>query len=74
MSHKTREEEELEARAEATHDPIPAPEDGGHERSHAAHLGNAHGHTKPAGDMRQYEAEREPPQEVSRAGKEYRRQ
>lgn len=54
---------------------IPSPEDGGHARSPAAHLGgNAHDHTKPVGDMRKYEGEREPPKEVSRAGKRYRRQ
>ena len=54
---------------------IPAPEDGGHARSQAAHLGgHTHDHTKPVGDMRKYEAEREPPKEVSRAGKRYRRQ
>lgn len=54
---------------------IPAAESGGHARSHAAHLGGqTHDHTKPVGDMRKYEAVREPPQEVSRAGKEYRRQ
>ena len=54
---------------------IPAPEDGGHARSQAAHLGShSHDHTKPVGDMRKYEAEREPPKEVSRAGKRYRRQ
>ena len=54
---------------------IPAPENGGHARSQAAHLGgHTHDHTKPVGDLRRYEAEREPPQEVSRAGKEYRRQ
>jgi hypothetical protein len=54
---------------------IPAPEDGGHPLSSAAHLGNRpHDHTKPIGDMRHYELEREPPQEVSRAGKDYRRQ
>jgi hypothetical protein len=54
---------------------IPAPDNGGHARSQAAHLGgHTHDHTKPVGDMRKYEAEREPPQEVSRAGKEYRRQ
>jgi hypothetical protein len=54
---------------------IPAPEDGGHARSVAAHLGgHTHDHTKPVGDMRKYEAEREPPKEVSRAGKRYRRQ
>lgn len=54
---------------------IPAPEDGGHALSSAAHLGgHTHDHTKPVGDMRKYEAEREPPKEVSRAGKRYRRQ
>jgi hypothetical protein len=54
---------------------IPPPEEGGHARSQAAHLGsNVHDHTKPAGDLRRYEFEREPPQEVSRAGKDHRRQ
>lgn len=54
---------------------IPAPEHGGHARSQAAHLGgHPHDHTKPVGDMRDYEAERESPKEVSRAGKRYRRQ
>jgi hypothetical protein len=54
---------------------IPAADNGGHSRSQAAHLGShPHDHTKPAGDLRHYEQEREPPQEVSRAGKEYRRQ
>ena len=59
----------------ATQSAIPAPEDGGHARSQAAHLGgHTHDHTKPVGDMRKYEAEREPPKEASRAGKRYRRQ
>jgi hypothetical protein len=54
---------------------IPAPENGGHARSQAAHLGGSpHDHTKPTGDLRHYEQEREPPMEVSRAGKDYRRQ
>jgi hypothetical protein len=54
---------------------IPPAEEGGHARSQAAHLGgNVHDHTKPVGDLRRYEFEREPPQEVSRAGKDYRRQ
>lgn len=54
---------------------IPEPENGSHARSQAAHLGgHTHDHTKPVGDLRRYEQEREPPQEVSRAGKEYRRQ
>lgn len=54
---------------------IPEPDNGSHARSQAAHLGgHTHDHTKPVGDLRRYEQEREPPQEVSRAGKEYRRQ
>jgi hypothetical protein len=54
---------------------IPAPDDGSHARSQAAHLGgHVHDHTKPVGDLRRYELEREPPQEVTRAGKDYRRQ
>lgn len=39
--------------AGAAEDPVPLPESGGHERSHAAHLGeHVHEHTKPAGDQR----------------------
>lgn len=54
---------------------IPEPDNGAHARSQAAHLGtHTHDHTKPVGDLRRYEQEREPPQEVSRAGKDYRRQ
>ena len=54
---------------------IPEAENGSHSRSQAAHLGgHQHDHTKPVGDLRQYEQERELPQEISRAGKEYRRQ
>jgi hypothetical protein len=62
-------------------DPVPEPETGNHAHSHAAHLenvhGNAHEHTKPAGDLRQGSAPgalREPPQEVSRIGKQHRGQ
>lgn len=59
-------------------DPVPAPEDGGHAHSHAAHLDeSATPHTKPAGNLRQGSAPgalREPPMEVSRAGKQHRRQ
>lgn len=59
----------------AQHSAVPSPDDGGHARSQAAHLGgHTHDHTKPVGDLRKYEAEREPPQEVSRVGKEHRRQ
>ncbi len=64
--------------ATARQSAIPAPEDGGHARSHAAHLGNAHDHTKPAGDLRalakEEEFPREPPRDVGRVGKQHRRQ
>jgi hypothetical protein len=59
-------------------DPIPIPENGSHEKSHAAHLGGAaHEHTKPQGNLRQGAAPgelREPPQEIGRVGKEHRKQ
>ena len=59
-------------------DPIPKPEKGSHEKSHAAHLGGAaHEQTRPQGNLRQGAAPgelREPPQEVSRVGKEHRKQ
>lgn len=46
--------------------PVPAAEEGGHARSHAAHLGTAdEPHTKPEGNLRQGSAPgelREPPQ------------
>ena len=59
-------------------DPIPMPESGSHEKSHAAHLGAAvHDHTKRAVDLRKSVdpgERREPPQEVSRIGKAHRKQ
>lgn len=59
-------------------DPVPTPDDGGHAHSHAAHLGaHVNDHTKPAGNLRQGASPgelREPPQEVSRIGKEHRKQ
>jgi len=59
-------------------DPIPMPDRGGHEKSHAAHLGgNVHDRTKPEGSPRHGGAAgelREPPQEISRIGKEHRKQ
>jgi hypothetical protein len=59
-------------------DPVPEAQEGNHPRSHAAHLGNdGRDHTKPAGDLRQGStpgALREPPQELSRIGKQRRRQ
>lgn len=59
-------------------DPIPMPDRGGHEKSHAAHVGgNVHDHTKPEGNLRQGAAPgelREPPQEIGRIGKQHRKQ
>jgi hypothetical protein len=58
-------------------DPIPMPESGGHEKSHAAHLGGAlHEHTKRQGEHPGASAGelRQPPQEVGRIGKEHRKQ
>lgn len=59
-------------------DPVPAPDNGGHPRSQAAHLGShVQEHTKPAGNLRHGAAPgelREPPQEVSRVGKGHRGQ
>jgi hypothetical protein len=45
-----------EHRTGAGSDPVPMPESGGHEKSHAAHLGGGagttgHEHTKPAGTL-----------------------
>lgn len=58
---------------------IPAPEDGGHALSPAAHLGgHVHGHTKPTGDQRGIikaeEFPRQPPRQVARVGKQHRGQ
>lgn len=57
-------------------DPIPMPENGGHEKSHAAHLGGTvHDRTKPMGNLRQGAAPgelREPPMVVQRVGKQHR--
>ena len=59
-------------------DPVPMPENGTNPRSQTAHLGGTvHAHTKPAGNLRHGAAPgelREPPQEVSRVGKEHRKQ
>ena len=68
-----------EVDAKAKHepiDPVPAPENGGHPRSAAAHLGNAKSDTKPKNDYKHPgshpTALREPPQEISRVGKQHR--
>ena len=59
-------------------DPIPAPENGGHARSAAAHLGNAHADSREKNGYKNVgshpTALREPPQEVSRVGKQHRHQ
>ena len=59
-------------------DPIPMPENGSHEKSHAAHLGGTvHDRTKRAGDLRKSVdpgERREPPMEIGRIGKEHRKQ
>jgi len=59
-------------------DPIPMPENGSHERSHAAHLGGTvHERTKRAGDLRKSVdpgERREPPMDIRRAGKSHRSQ
>jgi hypothetical protein len=65
-------------KAGAKVDPIPMPDDGAHEKSHAAHLGGTvHDRTRPEGNLRHGTAPgelREPPQEISRIGKEHRKQ
>ena len=56
-------------------DPIPMPENGAHEKSHAAHLGHVHEQTKPADKLKQGMGSntlREPPMVVSRVGKQNR--
>lgn len=59
-------------------DPIPMPEHGAHEKSHAAHLGgNVHDRTKPQGNLRHGAAPgelREPPMDIGRIGKDHRKQ
>ena len=61
---------------DAVVDAVPMPEDGGHEKSHAAHLGGTvHDHTKPEGNLRHGAAPgalREPPMVVQRVGKQHR--
>lgn len=58
-------------------DPIPSPERGGHEKSHAAHPGGAvHDNTHRQGSNAGASPGelRQPPQEVGRVGKEHRKQ
>ena len=79
MPSKTRKQESASNHPNEAEDklnPIPAPENGGHPRSPAAHLGGTpHEHTKPAGNFRQGASPgqlREPPQVISRVGKQHR--
>lgn len=57
-------------------DPVPLPEHGAHPHSYAAHLGNPmHERTTPAGNLRKGASGgqlREPPQQISRIGKQHR--
>lgn len=62
-------------------DAIPAPDNGGHARSQAAHLGqNEHLHNNGLQGghfyepMTQVNAQRQPPQQISRVGKQHRGQ
>lgn len=62
---------------ESAVDPVPAPDAGPHSHSPAAHLGEIHDRTKPEGNLRQGSepgALRQPPEEMSRAGKQHRKQ
>jgi hypothetical protein len=54
---------------------IPAAENGGHSRSRAAHLNSpTQERTKASGSARHPGQERQPPMEISRVGKDFRRQ
>jgi hypothetical protein len=56
-------------------DAVPMPDNGAHDKSHAAHLGHAHEHTKPEGNLRHGVSPvelREPPMEQKRIGKQHR--
>ncbi|MEO6803977.1 MAG: hypothetical protein ABI197_12120 [Granulicella sp.] len=80
MTNKKAHEEAEELKEFDAHvpDAVPAPEDGGHSHSHAAHLGtSAHENTKPAGGLKHgvtLGELREPPQVTGRVGKEHRKQ
>lgn len=53
-------------------DAVPPAENGSHSHSPAAHLGMAHSHTKPIADRHRIDQMREPPQQMSRIGKQHR--
>lgn len=71
--------QDADRHANGNNDPVPMPDNGSHEKSHAAHLGGTvHDRTKPVGDIRQrFSAStdlREPPMVVQRVGKDHRKQ
>ncbi len=81
MAHSSRANEEAMREADAhtvnqQAETIPAPEEGGHAHSQAAHLHvTGHVDTKPTGDVRRGSepgALKQPPAEMSRAGKQHR--
>ena len=59
-------------------DPVPAPDNGSHSHSHAAHLGgNVQEHTRTPGNLPTGPASqelREPPMDINRIGKKHRKQ
>ncbi len=64
-------------KAAEPHDPVPMPDNGGHSKSHAAHLGgHVDAHTRPAAeDLRHGMTpgeRREPPMVQSRIGKQHK--
>ena len=73
---------EADQHNQGINDPIPAPENGGHARSAAAHLEentHLHGNSLKKGShlvepMTQVNAQKQPPQEISRVGKSHRGQ
>lgn len=70
--HATAKASPAKAQAKGT---IPVPENGSHERSHAAHLGHVHEQTKAADKLKEGMSAntlREPPVVVQRVGKQHR--
>jgi hypothetical protein len=65
--------EDVDRHAQGSKDPIPVPDSGGHEKSHAAHPGGqVHDYTKPQIEKSQRAAAgpmRERPQEIGHVGK-----
>ncbi len=74
--HKSKQEKVEETFVDASPNPIPAPEQGSHAQSHAAHLHTeATEHVNPAGNLRQSMtpgALRQPPENITRSGKQHR--